>query len=128
LINYLSLLQPLLQNALKVRTYAAWYVRYAHHATILEARKGSGVAARITDGHRSPHAFLRSLKIVAVEERHITSTASRSSRAPFNFRSFEISAVGKGPSGRSGVFLTPSPPGEKATARQDQPRFERHTT
>jgi hypothetical protein len=66
------------------------------------------------------HTLLRSFKIVAVEERDITSTASRRSAAPFNLRSFEISAVGKGPSGRSGAFLTPSPPGEKATARQDQ--------
>ena len=93
-----------------------------------ESHLAERVAASVTDGHRSPHVFLRSFKIVAVEERDITSTASRSSVAPFNLRSFEISVVGKGPSGRSGAFLTPSPPGEKATARQDQPRFERHTT
>src|SRR6516164_6598454 len=83
-------------------------------------------AAASVNGHRSPHAFLRSFKIVAVEERDVTSTASRSSVAPFNERSFEISTVGKGPSGRSDAFLTPSPPDEKTTARQDQPRFERH--
>jgi len=85
-----------------------------------ESHLAERVAASVTGGYRSPHAFLRSFKIVAVEERDITSTASRSSVAPFNLRAFEISAVGKGPSGRSGAFLTPSPPAEKATARQDQ--------
>jgi len=47
-----------------------------------ESHLAERVAASVTDGHRSPHAFLRSFKIVAVEERDIT-TASRSSVAPF---------------------------------------------
>jgi hypothetical protein len=74
-----------------------------------ESHLAERVAASVTDGYRSPYAFLRSFKIVAVEEGDITSTASRSSVAAFNLRSFET-AVGKGPSGRSGAFLTPSPP------------------
>ena len=83
------------------------------------------MAASVTDGHRSPHAFLRSFKIVAVEEGDITSTASRSSVAAFNLRSFET-AVGKGPSGRSGAFLTPSPPGESVTRRDPRhPRYRK---
>ena len=90
-----------------------------------ESHLAERVAASVTDGHRSPHAFLRSFKIVAAEERDIT-TASRSSVAPFNLRSFEISAVGKGPSGRSVAFLTPSPPGESVTRRDPrQPRYSR---
>jgi len=43
-----------------------------------------------------------------------------------NLRSFEISAVGKGPSGRSGAFLTPSPPGESVTRRDPRhPRYRK---
>src|SRR5215471_5169681 len=74
-----------------------------------ESHLAERVAASVTDGHRSPHAFLRSFKIVAVEERDITSTASlprrpRAAPLPFSLRSFEISAIGKGSSGRSGAF------------------------
>ena len=79
-----------------------------------ESHLAERVAASVTGGYRSPHAFLRSFKIVAVEDAILPRTALRSSVAPFNLRAFEISAVGKGPSGRSGAFLTPSPPGEGA--------------